>query len=52
MWSAEDGGWQPLDDEYLREVRSGLRMAEDQRAPDLLTLPLSISANDLQGEQP
>ena len=52
VWNAESGGWQPLDDEYLREVRNGLRMAKDQRAPDLLTLPLSISANDQQGEQP
>ncbi|BBI61264.1 DUF3450 domain-containing protein [Vreelandella sulfidaeris] len=52
VWNAESGEWQPLNDEYLREVRSGLRMAEDQRAPELLTLPLSVSANDQQGEQP
>ncbi|TVP43276.1 MAG: DUF3450 domain-containing protein [Halomonas sp.] len=52
VWSAEEGEWQPLADNYLREVRNGLRIAEDQRAPELLTLPLSISANDLQGEQP
>jgi glucose/arabinose dehydrogenase len=52
IWRAESRAWQPLDDEYLREVRNGLRMAEDQRAPELLTLPLSISANDQQGEQP
>jgi len=51
VWNAEAGAWQPLDDNYLREVRNGLRMAEDQRAPDLLTLPLSISVNDQQGEQ-
>lgn len=52
VWNAESSEWQPLKDEYLREVRSGLRMAEDQRAPDLLTLPLSVSANGPQGEQP
>ena len=52
VWRAESRALQPLDDEYLREVRNGLRMAEDQRAPELLTLPLSISANDQQGEQP
>lgn len=52
VWNAEQSAWQPLADEYLREVRNGLRMAEDQRAPDLLTLPLSISVNDQQGEQP
>lgn len=52
LWNAEANAWQPLDDEYLREVRSGLRMAKDQRAPDLLTLPLSIKVNDQQGEQP
>lgn len=52
VWNAEESAWQPLADEYLREVRSGLRIAQDQRAPDLLTLPLSISVNDQQGEQP
>jgi hypothetical protein len=52
VWNAEESTWQPLSDEYLREVRNGLRMADDQRAPDLLTLPLSISVNDQQGEQP
>lgn len=52
VWSAEEGAWQPLSDNYLREVRNGLRIAEDQRAPELLTLPLSISVNDQQGEQP
>lgn len=51
VWNAEEGEWQPLEDHYLREVRNGLRMAEDQRAPDLLTLPLSISVIDQQGEQ-
>lgn len=52
VWNAEDAAWQALDDSYLREVRNGLRMAEDQRAPDLLTLPLSISASEPRGEQP
>ena len=52
VWSADSNEWQPLDDEYLREVRNGLRVAEDQRAPELLTLPLSVSVNDQQGEQP
>lgn len=51
VWSAHSGAWQPLNDEHLREVRSGLRIVEDQRAPDLLTLPLSISVIDQQGEQ-
>lgn len=52
VWDAESDAWQPLNDDYLREVRNGLRMAEEQRAPELLTLPLSINANDPQGEQP
>lgn len=41
-----------LKKKYLREVRNGLRISNDQRAPELLTLPLSVSANDPQGEQP
>ena len=40
-WLAEEGGWAPLDDQQRREVRKGLRMARDQRAPELLQLPVS-----------
>ncbi len=52
VWDAERSAWQPLEEKYLREVRNGLRISNDQRAPELLTLPLSVSANDPQGEQP
>nr|WP_163502853.1 DUF3450 domain-containing protein [Halomonas socia] len=41
VWLAEQGRWAPLDDQQRREVRKGLRMARDQRAPELLQLPVS-----------
>ncbi|WP_318153415.1 DUF3450 domain-containing protein [Halomonas sp. ML-15] len=41
VWLAEDADWAPLDDQQRREVRKGLRMARDQRAPELLQLPVS-----------
>ncbi|SDM56936.1 Protein of unknown function [Franzmannia pantelleriensis] len=40
-WLAEEADWAPLDDQQRREVRKGLRMARDQRAPELLQLPVS-----------
>ncbi|SDI78094.1 DUF3450 domain-containing protein [Billgrantia gudaonensis] len=41
VWQAEEGRWASLDEAARREVRTGLRIARDQRAPELLTLPLS-----------
>lgn len=41
VWQAEAGHWAPLDEAARREVRTGLRVARDQRAPELLTLPIS-----------
>ncbi|SER62792.1 Protein of unknown function [Vreelandella subterranea] len=52
VWNAEDGEWQSLNSAHVQAVRDGLRMAEDQRAPDILTLPLSITVSADQGEQP
>ncbi|TFH85464.1 DUF3450 domain-containing protein [Billgrantia azerbaijanica] len=43
VWRADEGRWAPLDEAARREVRTGLRIARDQRAPELLTLPLSQS---------
>nr|WP_284041259.1 DUF3450 family protein [Halomonas olivaria] len=51
VWDAESGDWQALDESARREVRNGLRMADDQRTPDLLRLPLSITATAHQGGQ-
>ena len=41
VWLAEQDRWAALDDQQRREVRKGLRMARDQRAPELLQLPVS-----------
>ncbi|WKD26801.1 DUF3450 domain-containing protein [Halomonas sp. KG2] len=51
MWDKASGEWQALDESARREVRNGLRIADDQRTPELLRLPLSISANDHAGGQ-
>ena len=41
VWQADAGRWAPLEEAQRREVRNGLRMARDRRAPELLTLPIS-----------
>ncbi|WP_240609985.1 DUF3450 domain-containing protein [Billgrantia endophytica] len=41
VWLADEGRWQALDEAERSEVRKGLRISRDQRAPELLTLPLS-----------
>lgn len=42
VWHSGSREWQPLDEAQRREVRHGLLLAKDQRAPELLTVPLSI----------
>ncbi|WP_447556241.1 DUF3450 domain-containing protein [Vreelandella sp. EE22] len=44
VWDAESNQWQALNERERREVRNGLRIAEEQRTPELLYLPLSITA--------
>ncbi|AQU82110.1 MULTISPECIES: DUF3450 domain-containing protein [unclassified Halomonas] len=51
VWNTDSGEWQALDESARREVRNGLRIADDQRTPDLLRLPLSITAAAHQGGQ-
>ncbi|MEQ5801856.1 DUF3450 domain-containing protein [Halomonas sp. H10-9-1] len=41
VWRADEARWQPLDEAGRVELRHGLRIARDQRAPELLTLPVS-----------
>ncbi|WP_227842039.1 DUF3450 domain-containing protein [Vreelandella zhuhanensis] len=41
VWQAESGRWEALSDSQRSQVREGLRLARDQRAPELLTLPIS-----------
>nr|WP_282103379.1 DUF3450 domain-containing protein [Halomonas getboli] len=50
VWSVEAGGWQPLDDAALAEVRKGLAIAHEQRAPELLDLPVSRSVSSSQSQ--
>nr|WP_202932295.1 MULTISPECIES: DUF3450 domain-containing protein [Halomonas] len=51
VWDKASGEWQGLDERARRQVRNGLRIADDQRTPELLRLPLSIIANDHAGGQ-
>lgn len=44
VWDKQQGEWQSLDERERREVRNGLRIADEQRSPELLNLPLSITA--------
>ncbi|WP_234273398.1 DUF3450 domain-containing protein [Billgrantia zhangzhouensis] len=41
VWQADTGSWAPLDEAQRRDVRDGLRIARDRRAPELLELPIS-----------
>ncbi|WP_405000952.1 DUF3450 domain-containing protein [Halomonas sp.] len=41
VWRVEAGRWEALDEAGRVELRHGLRIVRDQRAPELLTLPIS-----------
>ncbi|MFP4263481.1 MAG: DUF3450 domain-containing protein [Halomonas sp.] len=41
VWRADAGRWEALDEAGRGELRLGLRIAREQRAPELLTLPVS-----------
>ncbi|MFO7648587.1 MULTISPECIES: DUF3450 domain-containing protein [Halomonas] len=43
VWRAEEGRWVALDEPARRQLRHGLHIARDRRAPELLHLPLSVS---------
>nr|WP_299240710.1 DUF3450 domain-containing protein [uncultured Halomonas sp.] len=45
VWHAAQNEWRPLNDDARRQVHKGLSIARDQRAPELLELPV---ANPLQ----
>ncbi|WP_243726416.1 DUF3450 domain-containing protein [Halomonas ventosae] len=42
VWRAETDHWETLDKAERVELRHGLRIARDQRAAELLTLPISL----------
>ena len=41
MWNDSERRWEALGDEYTAPVRNGIRMARQQLAPGLLTLPVT-----------
>ncbi|MGO2132850.1 MAG: DUF3450 domain-containing protein [Halomonas sp.] len=41
VWKVEPGRWEALDSQGVAQLRKGLSVVREQRAPDLLTLPLS-----------
>lgn len=51
VWKAASGGWQPLNEAQLAEVSKGLRIAREQRAPELLALPVSVEVVPGQDEE-
>lgn len=48
VWKGSIGEWQPLNNDQLAELRKGLSIAREQRAPELLALPVSIEATQGQ----
>jgi uncharacterized protein Yka (UPF0111/DUF47 family) len=40
VWNKKERRWEPLDPSYRSAIRSGLRIARKQAAPDMVTLPL------------
>lgn len=51
VWSTAASGWQPLSSDQLAEVRKGLRIAREQRAPELLSLPVSVRVSPGQDRE-
>ncbi|WP_231566358.1 DUF3450 domain-containing protein [Litchfieldella xinjiangensis] len=51
VWKSGASEWQSLDDDALKELRKGIRIARDQRAPELLALPVSIEVTEATGEE-
>ena len=43
-WDANAGKWEPLERKYVKSVRQGMRIAREQTAADLLTLPMPTPA--------
>ena len=41
VWKVDEQAWQPLERASRRRLENGLRVAREQRAPELLTLPVS-----------
>lgn len=50
VWKNRDHQWHPLNSAERTEVNRGIRIANDQRAPELLSLPLSIKLDQPSSE--
>ncbi|WP_456270137.1 DUF3450 domain-containing protein [Kushneria sp. AK178] len=50
VWKHRDRQWHPLDSAERTMVNRGIRIANDQRAPELLSLPLSIEPDRASSE--
>lgn len=51
VWLADEHRWRALDDDERSEVRKGVRIARDQRAPELLELPVSQSLTPTEDQE-
>ncbi|MFC0269412.1 DUF3450 domain-containing protein [Kushneria aurantia] len=52
VWQSAEGQWQPLDSSQRSAVGQGIRIANEQRSPELLSLPLSVEIRDGRQRQP
>ncbi|GHC20665.1 DUF3450 family protein [Aidingimonas halophila] len=48
VWQVEQGDWRSLEDDDLAELKKAIQVSQERRAPELLTLPLSVD-NDPDG---
>lgn len=51
VWKVEPGRWEALDSQGVAQLRKGLSIVRDQRAPDLLALPLSQARSQPQNRE-
>ncbi|WP_115853036.1 DUF3450 domain-containing protein [Kushneria indalinina] len=50
VWKNSDHQWHPLDSAQRTVINRGIRITNDQRAPELLSLPLSIELDNASSE--
>lgn len=51
VWKVAQGDWQSLNEAQLAEVNKGIRIAREQRAPELLALPVSTKVSSPQEQE-
>ena len=45
VWNKEDGEWKKLGGSYRLPIQVGIRIANEQAAPDLMVVPLEITSD-------